>query len=82
MDRKSKMPALDSIWDLRQSWQVQDLKSSVLRVLSLKKGKSTRQVAGAVEANHAQTRRILLAMWDEGTVVPEGDRRSRLWFKC
>ncbi len=74
------MGTFDSKWDLRQSWQAEELKRDIRKLLG-KKGKTTREVADATGCNHEQARRTLSLLWNEGQAVPSGDRRARLWHK-
>lgn len=75
------MSTFDSKWDLRQSWQEEELRSTIKKMLT-KTGKTTRQVAEKAECNHEQARRILNKLWDQGLAVPSGDKRQRLWHKA
>lgn len=75
------MGTFDSKWDLRQSWQEEDLKKEIKKLLT-KTGKATREIAKDAKCNHEQARRILNKLWDEGLAVPSGDKRQRLWHKA
>lgn len=74
------MGTFNSEWDLRQSWQAEDLRKLIKKELT-KKGKSTREIAEATQCNHEQARLILNKLWNAGLAVPSGDKRQRLWHK-
>jgi predicted transcriptional regulator len=71
----------DSKWDLRLRSKRDELYAQVLKVLTKKTGKTTRQIAEACECNHEQARRMLNALWDDGRAVPQGEKQQRVWFR-